>query len=65
MFRPDAWVMGRLATAQWIAIGCIAVSVVTLIVRHRNWSWRTHPADAMTYMQGKQPAELTETPAAT
>jgi hypothetical protein len=38
---------------------------VVLILRHRNWNWRTHPADAMTYMQGKQPAELTETPAAT
>jgi phosphatidylglycerol:prolipoprotein diacylglycerol transferase len=65
MFRPDAWVMGNMATAQWIAIGCIVVSLVLLVLRHRNWNWRTHPADAMTYMQGKQPAELTETSAAT
>ena len=65
MFRPDAWVMGRMATAQWIAIGCIVVSVIILIIRHVGWNWRTHPADAMTYMQGKPPVELTETPAAT
>ena len=25
MFRPDAWRMGTLATAQWIAIGAFAV----------------------------------------
>jgi phosphatidylglycerol---prolipoprotein diacylglyceryl transferase len=62
MFRPDAWVMGSLATAQWIAIGCIAVSVVILIVRHLGWNWRTRPADAMTYMQGK-PLAVTETAA--
>ena len=53
MFRPDAWVMGNLATAQWIAIGCVVVSIILLIVRHYQWDWRTHPADAMTYMQGK------------
>ena len=29
-FRPDAWVMGRLATAQWIAIGSIVFAVVML-----------------------------------
>jgi phosphatidylglycerol:prolipoprotein diacylglycerol transferase len=64
MFRPDAWVMGNLATAQWIAIGCIVVSLLLLFLRHRNWNWRKHPADAMTYMLGKQQA-LAKTPAAT
>ena len=58
MFRPDAWVMGNLATAQWIAIGCIAVSLVVLIVRHWGWDWRKHPADAMTYMMSKQAAVI-------
>ncbi len=38
LFRPDAWVMGNLATAQWIAIICIVVSVVLLILRHMGWS---------------------------
>ena len=27
MFRPDAWVMGRLATAQWIAVGSVVFSM--------------------------------------
>ncbi len=36
MFRPDAWRMGSLATAQWIAIGCLVVAVVGLIVNHRR-----------------------------
>ena len=43
MFRPDAWRMGSLATAQWIALGLIAVSVLALIIRHAGWSWRHHP----------------------
>jgi phosphatidylglycerol:prolipoprotein diacylglycerol transferase len=64
MFRPDAWVMGNLATAQWIAIGCIVVSLLLLFLRHRNWNWRKRPADAMTYMLGKQQA-MAKTPAAT
>jgi hypothetical protein len=42
-----------MATAQWIALGCIAVSLVLLFVRHRNWDWRKRPADAMTYMQSR------------
>ena len=34
MFRPDAWRMGTLATAQWIAIGAFVVGLVGLIVNH-------------------------------
>lgn len=52
MFRPDAWVMGTLPTAQWIALGAIAVSVLILIVRHWGWNWRTDRAGSMAYMQG-------------
>lgn len=55
MFRPDAWVMGTLATAQWIAIICMVVSTLLLIIRHIGWNWRTHPADAMTYMMSNPP----------
>lgn len=52
MFRPDAWVMGTMATAQWIALGAIAVSVLVLIVRHWGWDWRANRAGSMAYMQG-------------
>ena len=34
MFRPDAWRMGTLATAQWIAIGAFAVGFLGIIVNH-------------------------------
>ena len=37
-FRPDAWVIGQLATAQWIAIVCVIACVALLYVRHRGWS---------------------------
>lgn len=38
MFRPDAWVWGRLATAQWIAIFSVVICIALLILRHRGWS---------------------------
>jgi len=41
MFRPDAWRIGSLATAQWIAIGCIILAVAGLFVNHR----RPRPAE--------------------
>ena len=53
MFRPDAWVMGNLATAQWIAIGSVVVATLILIVRHWGWNWREHPEQSMAYMMGK------------
>jgi phosphatidylglycerol---prolipoprotein diacylglyceryl transferase len=37
-FRPDAWTMGKLATAQWIAIGMILVAGATLVLRHLFWN---------------------------
>ena len=52
MFRPDAWVMGRLATAQWIGIGCIVFALVMLFLRHYNWSWRDHPEESLAEMSG-------------
>ena len=36
MFRPDAWVMGQLATAQWISIVSVVFAVAVLILRHRR-----------------------------
>jgi phosphatidylglycerol:prolipoprotein diacylglycerol transferase len=52
MFRPDAWVMGTMATAQWIALASITVSVIVLIVRHWGWDWRKDRSGSMAYMQG-------------
>lgn len=36
-FRPDAWTMGTLATAQWIALGLMALSAITILLRHIFW----------------------------
>lgn len=47
LFRPDAWVWGQLATAQWIAIGAIVFSIIALFWRHRNWSWREQPEESL------------------
>ncbi|MCX6046367.1 MAG: prolipoprotein diacylglyceryl transferase [Chloroflexi bacterium] len=52
MFRPDAWTLGQLATAQWIAIGCIVVGILGLIVRHIGWSARQSPQEVLVYNQG-------------
>ncbi len=47
MFRPDAWMMGGMATAQWIAIGLAALSAVIMAARHVGWSWRDHPEKSL------------------
>ena len=36
LFRPDAWRLGALATAQWFAIGAILLGGVGLFVNHRR-----------------------------
>ena len=41
MFRPDAWTLGGLAAAQWIAIGCVVGGSVALFLRHRFWRRET------------------------
>jgi phosphatidylglycerol:prolipoprotein diacylglycerol transferase len=38
MLRPDAWTMGGLATAQWIALGCVVGGTTALILRHIFWN---------------------------
>jgi phosphatidylglycerol:prolipoprotein diacylglycerol transferase len=40
LFRPDAWVMGQLATAQWVSIITIIFAVTIFILRHIKWDWR-------------------------
>jgi phosphatidylglycerol:prolipoprotein diacylglycerol transferase len=46
MFRPDAWRIGLLATAQWIALGCIVVALAGLFLNHRRPRPATIQADA-------------------
>jgi phosphatidylglycerol:prolipoprotein diacylglycerol transferase len=36
-FRPDAWTIGRLATAQWIAVCCVVGGLTILALRHIFW----------------------------
>jgi phosphatidylglycerol---prolipoprotein diacylglyceryl transferase len=50
LFRPDAWTIGNLPTAQWIAIGSIAISAIMLFLINRNWSWHQHPEQSMAYV---------------
>jgi phosphatidylglycerol:prolipoprotein diacylglycerol transferase len=38
MLRPDAWTMGGLATAQWIAVGCVVGGMIALVLRHVFWN---------------------------
>lgn len=69
MFRPDAWVMGQMATAQWIALLCVVGGIVMLIVRHAGWSWRAHPEESLGHMSGfvtelEEDGELVEPPQA-
>lgn len=33
--RPDAWTIGGLPTAQWIAVGIGVIAAIILIIRHR------------------------------
>ena len=51
MFRPDAWTMGQLATAQWIAIGCVIVGILGLILRHIGWNAHQAPQEVLAYSQ--------------
>lgn len=53
--RPDAWMMGRLATAQWIGVVVAVVCAIILFLRHRNWSWRKNPEESLIRLTGRAP----------
>ncbi len=53
-FRPDAWTIGNLATAQWIALFSIALSAILLYLRHRNWSPEEHPEESLAMLAGRR-----------
>lgn len=55
-FRPDAWVIGPLPTAQWVAIGLLIGAGAILAWRHWGWSWRANPAESLAGMSRQQPA---------
>jgi phosphatidylglycerol:prolipoprotein diacylglycerol transferase len=68
-FRPDAWVIGRMATAQWIAIASVVGSAIVMVYRHIGWSWRDHPEESLIHMSrlathptGDAEDEVLETP---
>ena len=52
MFRPDAWTIGSLATAQWIALISMAIGVIGLLWRHANWRATQHPQESLAYVHG-------------
>lgn len=58
MLRPDAWMMGTLATAQWIAVGTIVVSIILLIWRHWGWDSSKHPEDTLINLSVHRPDEV-------
>lgn len=51
MFRPDAWTIGSLATAQWVAVGAVILGIVILIVRHLRWHPATHPTETLSALR--------------
>ena len=52
-FRPDAWMLGPLAAAQWIAFVLIIVAGMLLIVRHSGWKGHSHPEESLILMSGR------------
>ena len=57
IFRPDAWTMGTLATAQWIGLVAIVVAGTTILLRHRGWKASDHPEDTLAYFDNPVPSQ--------
>lgn len=55
-FRPDAWTIGSLATAQWIAIFCVVVASAVLVLRHIFWDRESAPEVALAEVEDEEPA---------
>lgn len=54
IFRPDAWMWGPLAVAQWISLGLILVCGWLLVARHRGWDGASDPAQSLSLMSGRR-----------
>ncbi len=52
-FRPDAWLIGGLPTAQWVAIGLLLLAGLLLLWRHWGWSWRANQAESLATLRGR------------
>lgn len=45
--RPDAWIFGPLAVAQWIAIITLIVAMLLLFQRHNGWQGQGDPEESL------------------
>ena len=59
-FRPDAWVIGLLPTAQWVALALVIPAGGLLLWRHRGWAWRANPGDSLAALSRWQTPLKTE-----
>ncbi len=53
MLRPDAWKIGSMATAQIVSLISIAIGVIGLYLRHRNWHPEPEAAVEQTQSEGE------------
>ncbi len=53
MFRPDAWRIGSLATAQWVALAFIALGIIALVINHH----RPRREEPILAEEAEQPAQ--------
>lgn len=49
--RPDAWMLGPLAAAQWVAIGTLVIAGVLLVYRHASWRGQGDPAESLVRLE--------------
>lgn len=45
--RPDAWMLGPIAAAQWIALASIIIAGVLLAMRHSGWRGHGDPKESL------------------
>jgi phosphatidylglycerol:prolipoprotein diacylglycerol transferase len=55
-FRPDAWTMGGLATAQWIAVACVVGGTALIVLRHIFWDRDKETGEGQANEQEAAPA---------
>lgn len=49
-FRPDAWMIGSFAAAQWIAAATLIVSTAILMIRHVGWQEQGDSEESLVLM---------------
>lgn len=53
-FRPDAWVIGLLPTAQWVALALVIPAGGLLLWRHIGWAGHANPGDSLAALSQRQ-----------